>query len=274
MDLTMKNYFPNDCYDTPPDTPRYWGDRLLFGSRWGFYIPFIFDVILGSRKLAVRGLFDDEEWVKACIKVFRLIEKCGGRFHIEGIDNIRKSPDSPFVFVSNHMSTLETTIFPAIIASIRPVTFVVKESLVKQRIFGPIMRSREPIVVGRKNPREDLVKVLKEGQEILQGGRSLVVFPQSTRYIEFDPAKFNTLGVKLAQRAGVKVLPVAIKTDFWGNSKIEPLKDLGPLSRDKPIYMTFGEPMEIKGNGKEEHRQIVDFIISHLKEWGCPTAGQ
>ncbi|MCK4762520.1 MAG: 1-acyl-sn-glycerol-3-phosphate acyltransferase [Candidatus Aminicenantes bacterium] len=269
----MKNYFPKDSYDTPPGTPRYWGDRLLLGSRWGFFVPFIWDIILGSRKQAVKGLYDDEAWVKTCFKVLRYIEKCGGRFHIKGIDNIRKSPDSPLVVVGNHMSSLETAVFPAIIASIRPVTYVVKESLVKQRVFGPIMRSRDPVVVGRKNPREDLVKVLKEGREILQGGRSLIIFPQSTRNVEFDPSKFNTLGVKLAQRAGVKVLPVAIKTDFWGNNKIEAIKDFGPLSRDKPIYMTFGEPMEIKGNGKEEHRRIIDFITSHLKEWDSPIAG-
>jgi len=174
------------------------------------------------------------------------------------------------VIVSNHMSTLETAIFPCIINPVLPVTYVVKESLVKQRVFGPIMRSRDPIVVRRKNPKEDLIKVLTEGQETLRKGRSLVIFPQSTRSVKFMPEKFNSLGIKLARRAGVKVIPAAIKTNFWGNSKIKFMKDFGPISRDKPIHMTFGEPIEIEGTGKEQHQQVIDFITSHTKEWNAP----
>lgn len=264
----MKTYFVKDSYDTPEDTPRCWGDRILLNSRWWFHFLFI-KIVLFCRKMALKGLYDDEEWVRTSLMVFKAIEKCGGRFHIRGIDNLRKSVDKPVVIVSNHMSTLETIIFPCIVASQRPVTFVVKESLVKQRIFGPIMRSREPIVVGRKNPREDLITVLKEGQEILEKGRSLVIFPQSTRYIEFDPEKFNTLGIKLGKRAGVKIIPTAIKTDFWGNSKIHFIKDLGPISRDKPIHMVFGEPLEIKGSGKGEHQYVIEFIQANLKKWNA-----
>ena len=265
----MKTFFTKDSYDTPEDTHRYWGDSISFHSRWSFYIPFI-KIILASRKLAVQGLYDDEKWMESCLNVFKLIEKCGGRFHIKGIDNLKKSAGQPVVVVSNHMSTLETAIFPCIINPFLPVTYVVKESLVKQRVFGPIMRSRDPIVVGRKNPKEDLIKVLTDGQETLRNGRSLVIFPQSTRSVEFMPERFNSLGVKLARRAGVKAIPTAIKTDFWGNSKISFMKDLGPISRDKPIHMTFGEPMEIEGTGKEQHQQITNFIISQLKEWNAP----
>ena len=59
----MKNLFSKDSYNTPEDTPRYWGDRISFHSRWSFYIPFI-KIIFASRKLAVRGAYDDEKWVE------------------------------------------------------------------------------------------------------------------------------------------------------------------------------------------------------------------
>jgi 1-acyl-sn-glycerol-3-phosphate acyltransferase len=71
--------------------------------------------------------------------------------------------------------------------------------------------------------------------------------------------------VKLAKKAGVKVVPVALKTDFWGNGKI--VKELGPIDRHKPIWFKFGEPFPISGNGKEENQKIIDFIKSSLKEW-------
>ena len=260
-------YFPNDTYNTPESRSRVLADRFFMGSRWWFHYLFM-KIVLKSRSLAVKGIYDDIQWAKKSWDVFQAIEKCGGRFHLRGLDTIRKS-DEPVVFISNHMSTLETIIFPCIIAPMRPVTFVVKEILVKQKIFGPIMRSRDPIIVGRADPRRDLQVVLTEGQKILEQGQSIIIFPQSTRYRGIDHNKFNTLGVKLASRAGVNVIPVAIKTDFWGTGKY--LKDLGPIDRKKPIHMKFGDEMTIRDNGKAEHIKIVDFIKNHLREWQtCP----
>ena len=261
----LKNpYFPRDTYTTPPDMPRELGDRLFFNSRWWFYIRFL-QIVFRSRSDAVKGIYNDKLWAQSSFDIFRALEGCGGRFHIEGMENLRKS-DEPVVIVSNHMSTLETLIFPGIIAPVRPITFIVKDSLVRARVFGPIMRSRDPIVVGRKNPREDYIAVLKQGPEILSKGRSIIVFPQSTRYVKFIPEKFNSMGVKLAKRAGVKVIPVAIKTDFWENAKIG-IRDFGRLNRSKSIHMRFGEPMFIHGSGREAHTQIVEFIQTHLKKW-------
>ena len=128
------------------------------------------------------------------------------------------------------------------------------------------MRARKPIIVSRTNSRDDFKKVMTEGPELLAKGISIVVFPQSTRKDEFIPSEFNSLGVKLAMAANVKLIPVAVKTDFWGHGKY--LKDLGPIHRNKPIYMDFGKPMEVTGSGKAEHEKIIEFISSSLTNWG------
>ena len=111
---------------------------------------------------------------------------------------------------------------------------MVKESLLKYPFFGPVLGSREPIVVGRSNPREDLVAVLEGGEARLKQGRSVIVFPQSTRSSVFDPAHFNTIGVKLAKRAGVPVIPVALKTDAWGNGNLQRFRP-GGCQKDHPL---------------------------------------
>jgi 1-acyl-sn-glycerol-3-phosphate acyltransferase len=252
-----------DSYDTNPNTPRHILDRLSLGTRTYFMASFI-SVVLNSRKLALKGLYDTKAWIASSFDVFKIIERCGGKFHISGLSNIRKFP-GPVVFVSNHMSTLETLVFPCLIAPIKDVVYVIKDSLVKQRYFGPVARARNPIVIGRKNSREDLGIVLNRGQEQLAKGTSVIIFPQSTRTAAMIPEEFNTLGVKLAARAGVPVVPVAIKTDFWENGKH--WRDLGPIKRKRPIYMDFAEPITVHGTGKEEHRKIVDFISSRLAEW-------
>ena len=259
----MIDYFPSDSYDTEKDTPRLLLDRVLMNTRLVFMYKYVM-LVLKSRRIALKGLYDRQAWASSSNVSFRLIESCGGRFHMKGLDNIRQSK-GPVVFVSNHMSTLETMVFPGIIAPVREVTFVVKESLVKHPLFGPVMQARSPILVSRKNLREDFEVVMKTGQELLSKGISIVIFPQSTRKAEFVPEEFNTLGVRLAEKAGVPIIPVAIKTDFWGNGKL--LKDLGPIDRKKPIYITFGKPLSVEGPLKEVHLKVIDFIKENLKKW-------
>jgi 1-acyl-sn-glycerol-3-phosphate acyltransferase len=259
----MKDFFPGDQYDTPDGLPRSIGDRILLGSRWWFYILFA-RIIFHCRSLALKGVYDRERWVETSIDVLRSIERCGGRVCIRGLDHLRDITE-PTVIIGNHMSALETVVLPAIVANFFPVTFVAKDKLMRGPVFSPILKSREPVVVGRSNPRKDLETVLKKGTETLERGVSIIIFPQSTRRVEFSPAQFNSLGVKLARRAGVKVMPMALKTDFWGNGKY--LRGFGPLDRRKIVHFEFGKPMAIKKNGSEEHQQIVAFIQDRLKQW-------
>jgi len=256
-------YFKEDTYRTDPDTPRLLLDRLAFNTRVVF-ISKLSRIIFRNSHLAKKGLYDSIAWAKSSFDVFTLIERCGGRIFITGLDNI-KNCKGPVIFVSNHMSIVETLIFPCIIAPRKKVTFVVKDSLVNYPIFGAVIQARNPIIVSRSNSREDLKTVLTEGKEFLSNGISIVIFPQSTRSVEFKPEEFNSLAVKLAGRAGVPVLPIAIKTDFWPNGKY--LKDFGAIHRKKPILMAFGEPLPITGSGKEEHKKIIDFISGHLADW-------
>ena len=244
-------------YHTPENLPVIWLHRLLPHFQIAFKYKFL-RINFHARNLAVHGRYPTIEWAKSSLRVMKLLENCGGRFHITGIDNIRKC-NGPVVFVGNHMSTLETMVLPFLIAEVMDVTFVVKDSLVKSWAFGPVMRSRDPIVVSRHNSREDLQLVLTRGQEILAGGRSIVIFPQSTRRIDFQPETFNSLGVKLAAKAGVQVVPFALKTDFWRNGRF--VKDLGPLdNHNKDVYFSFGAPMNITGSGKEENKRIIEYI--------------
>ncbi|MBC2725430.1 lysophospholipid acyltransferase family protein [Desulfosporosinus sp.] len=259
----MKDLFLKDTYHTEDNAPRFFLDRLMINTRLFFMYQFC-RIVLKSRSAALKGQYDTEAWISASYDVFKLIEGCGGRFHITGLENLHKCK-GPVVFISNHMSTLETMVFPCLIAPIMNTTFIVKDSLVEHPFFGPIMRARNPIVVSRKDSRADLQIVMKQGQELLSKGVSIIVFPQNTRTVEFIPKEFNSLGVKLATKAKVQVVPIAIKTDFWGNGKY--LKDMGPINRREPIHMAFGEPLSIKGLGKEENQFIIEFISSHLEQW-------
>jgi 1-acyl-sn-glycerol-3-phosphate acyltransferase len=156
-------------------------------------------------------------------------------------------------------------VLPSLINPVRRCTFVIKPSLMGYPVFGPVMRSRDPIVVTRDNPRQDLQTVLDEGARRLAAGTSIVLFPQTTRSGTFDPAKFNSLGVKLAKNAGVPIVPVALKTDAWANGSM--LKDFGPIYPHLPIHIEFAAPLPVEGNGREQQEAAVAFISSRLSAW-------
>ena len=253
--------YDKGAYRTPSAKPslaaRLAPSLLFYGD--------ILSIVFRASRRAKRGAYGDAEWAASSMETLRALERVGGSIEVTGTDLFR-SLDGPCVFIGNHMSTLETFVLPILIQPFKRVTFVVKQSLVDYPVFKYVMRSRDPITVGRVNPREDLKAVLEGGEAKLRSGTSLVIFPQTTRSDSFDPVHFNTIGVKLAKRAGVPVVPVALLTDAWGNGSI--LKDFGRVDPSKQVHFAFGDPMTIQGRGDEEHQKIVDFITARLNEWG------
>ena len=258
----MNPYFPHDTYHTQTDTPRHWLDRLMLGSRIYLHTYFIWEILKG-RWLVGKNQYDRAAWAATAYAIFKMVEGCNGRFHISGLDNIRDL-ESPVVFVSNHMSSLEGNILGCLLPQPQEISFVVKKSLTHYPVFGPVVASQKPITVGRTNPREDLQKVLAEGTRKLQNGRSILLFPQHTRTATFVPSEFNSLGIKLAKRASVPVVPIAVKTDFLINGRY--LRDFGPLDRSLPLYLAFGKPFSIT-NSKQAHLHVLDYIQQNLNVW-------
>jgi 1-acyl-sn-glycerol-3-phosphate acyltransferase len=257
--------YQNGSYRTTPVRPSLLG---RIAPALSVYSSIVRIVFTGSSR-AKRGVYDGAAWASSSLDSLRAFERVGGVFEIDGVDNFR-TLDGPCIFIGNHMSTLETFVLPVIIQQFKPVTFVVKQSLVDYPVFKHIMRSRDPITVGRKNPRDDLKAVFEGGEARLKKGMSIVIFPQTTRTPVFDPAEFNTIGVKLAKRAGVPVVPFALRTDAWGNGKY--LKDFGRIDPSKKVRFSFGAPMRVTGRGDEEHQKIIEFISGKLGEWGEAVA--
>jgi 1-acyl-sn-glycerol-3-phosphate acyltransferase len=252
--------YTNGIYRTAPEPVSFFAHKF---PALAFYPQFLRIVFKASAK-AKRAQYDSHAWSQSSLEVLRELEKVGVRFEITGIEYVEHLKGS-CVFIANHISILETMILPAIIQPIKEVTFIVKQSLLEYPVFRHVMRSRDPIAVNRTNPREDLKTVFEGGVERLRKGIALIVFPQTTRTLAFDPAQFNTIGNKLAQKAQVPVVPLALLTDAWGNGKY--LKDFGKIDPARKVYFAFGRPMEIQGRGNTEHEAIIAFITGNLRGW-------
>ncbi len=213
---------------------------------------------------AKRGRCNGKTWSNCSVGITKILEKVGAKLDLDGMDYI-DSTEEPCVFIANHMSTLETFVLPGIVRPRRPVTFVVKESLMRMPFFGDILRARKAIAVGRQNPREDLKHVLEEGKRMLDNGISVIIFPQSTRSTQFDPKKFNSIGVKLAKNNQKPIIPLALKTDAWAQGSM--VKDFGAIHPQRTIHFHFGAPIYVQDKGKEEHAHVCNFIQERLAQW-------
>lgn len=235
---------------------------------WATFIYYVqlLNIILTESITARKGTYERKTWARGSLGVVKIVESAGGRLHVSGLKGVAEHQE-PLVYVANHMSLLDTLVLPCILLAFHRVTFVVKKGLLRYPVLGSIIRAVHPIAVTRQNPREDLKRVLMRGQTLLSQGCSIIIFPQATRSSVFDVASFNSLGVKLARKAGMAVVPVALKTDFQGNGRI--LKDMGAVDPSKELYIKFGEPIPVKGNGQETHQQVITFITENLTAWGA-----
>lgn len=228
------------------------------------YYPQFVSYVLRYSNLAKQGKYGSEEWWRSSLSSMQALERVGVEIEITGLKHLETFA-GPCVFIGNHMSTMETICLPGVVQPYKDCTFVVKRGIVEYPVFKHIMLARDPVVVDRENPREDLKAVMEDGCKLLERGRSVIVFPQTTRTVDFDPEQFNSIGVKLAKRANVPVVPLALKTDAWGIGAM--VKELGRIDPTKKIHLAFGAPIEIQSRGNDEHKMIIDFIQAHLKQW-------
>jgi 1-acyl-sn-glycerol-3-phosphate acyltransferase len=240
----------------------------LFGWSDIWFYSGLFGVVLRAWAVAVSRRYDERAWARSSYQTLRLAENTGVPVSVSGLEHLA-AVTGPVVIVGNHMSLMETFLVACLVKPFTSLCTVVKESLLRYPFFGRVLRSTRPIAVSRKNPREDLRTVLEQGREALAQGRSVVLFPQATRRNAFHREQFNSLGAKLASRAGVPLVPVAIRTDFLGIGKW--VRDFGRIDRRRPIGLAFGPAVPAGTPQRDAHEQTVRFIATTLAEWGVPV---
>lgn len=117
-------------------------------------------------------------------------------------------PDGPAVYVANHQSAVD----PVVVATVIPGEFTIiakKEarfdprSLVGSLLLDPAYIDRSDSVQARRT--------LDELVSRIQGGTSLLIFPEGTRSATPVPGKFRKGGFHAAIQAGVPVVPVVLR---------------------------------------------------------------
>jgi len=257
-------------YTTPAGLLPARPPRGHFWSAWRFYFSGLGGVIAEGVRTLRAGRFTTETLGRLSWRLMHAAERMGTAVTFEGFESMRGLERQPAVIVANHMSLAETMMLPAGVFANGPMITVAKRSLTRYPAFGRILEASRPILVDRRNPRQDLVDVLDQGLQRLAEGCSVLLFPQGTRMPVFDPARFNSLGAKLARRAGVPLIPVACKTDFARPGRF--LRDFGPIDPARPIRFAAGPRLDSARPQRELQEACVGHILRCLKQWNMPVA--
>jgi 1-acyl-sn-glycerol-3-phosphate acyltransferase len=158
------------------------------------------------------------------------------RFDITGDEHVPRQGGA--VLVSNHIGYLDF-VFAGLSAlpAKRLVRFMAKESVFRHKVSGPLMRAMKHIPVDRAQGEQ----AFRHAIDALRRGEIVGVFPEATISPSFTLKKFKSGAARMAQEAGVPVLPVAL----WGTQRLWTKGHPKNLRRHHlPITIRVGKPIE------------------------------
>ena len=174
----------------------------------------------------------------------------GLEFTITGAQNIPTRGGA--VLVINHLSYFDFAYAGlAAIPSKRLVRFMAKDAVFAHKISGPLMRGMHHIPVDRIAGAASF----RTAVSALKAGEIVGVFPEATISRSFELKAFKSGAVRMAQAAGVPVLPMII----WGSQRIWTKGHPRRLGRTNvPIRLSVGEPILAgrKDNADDINSQI------------------
>ena len=189
--------------------------------------------------------------------VNHVFDLTGSTLTVKGLENI---PEETCLYASNHLSFLDIIVLEKTLPEGKKAGFIAKDSLKKIPGLSSWMELIRCIFLDRSNAKEGLKSILK-GADDLKEGFNMCIFPEGTRCKEGDLGEFKPASLKMAQKAKVPVVPVAIT----GTSSI--LEDNKGLSiKPSKVTITFGEPIRIHELPRQEQKLAVNDVRQTIQD--------
>jgi 1-acyl-sn-glycerol-3-phosphate acyltransferase len=184
-----------------------------------------------------------------------LLRIAGTRVRVEGLENI--VPDGSYIFVSNHLSYMDT---PLAIAHIpAQFRFLAKKSLFKVPFIGFHLQRAGHIPVAREDARASLRTMTEAARIVRERNVSLLVFPEGGRSPD-KMREFKEGAAYIAIKAGVPAVPVGIV----GTREVLPMDSL--LVKPGQVTLRIGVPIPTAGLGGHDHRALTGQLRERVLE--------
>jgi len=177
-------------------------------------------------------------------------------FRLKAINEENIPAAGPFILACNHISLTDP---PFVAVSVkRPIHFMAKKELFKNRLFGRLITALNSHPIQRGFDRQ----AIDTAVDILKEGNGILIFPEGTRAKHGD---FLTpkpgIGI-VALKSKAPIVPVYIN----GSNK----RMACFLGREK-LAVVFGRPIEWgeisrHEDNKEGYRAVAEMVMSRIKK--------
>jgi 1-acyl-sn-glycerol-3-phosphate acyltransferase len=197
-------------------------------------------------------------WARVLLAVSRV------KVRVEGLEKIKE--DGSYVFVSNHLSYMDT---PVALANI-PVQFrfLAKRGLFQIPFMGWHLARAGHIPVPRGDARAAVKTMTLAAQIVRDQKISLLIFPEGGRSRKGEMRPFMEGAAYIAIRAGVPLVPVGLK----GTREVLPYGS-GNI-RGGPVLLRIGDPIPTDQATLRDRGNLTELLrdrIINLAEQNLPT---
>ena len=172
---------------------------------------------------------------------FRLMFRVGFRWRIE--HSVRVPNSGPVLLAANHASFLDPPLVGAALR--RPMYFMARETLFRNRILNRLFRSWNAIPIDRDGGG---ARGLKLVLDLLETGQGVLLFPEGTRTRDGRLQNARSGIGMLALKTDAPVVPVRIYGTY------EAFGRRHRLPRPCPVRVHFGFPIDLRRRRAEAKR--------------------
>ena len=165
-----------------------------------------------------------------------------------GVERIPK--DESVLFIFNHRGFFDIILAYYTVPVLS--SFVSKKEIAKVPGLRLWMRNIKCVFLDRENPREGIKAILK-GIENIQRGTSMFISPEGTRNSGEGLLPFKPGSLKMAEKAGCPIVPVAIT-----NSE-KAFENHLPWIKSTQMTIEYGEPIYIHELSKEARAELLEI---------------
>ncbi len=167
----------------------------------------------------------------------------------------------PAIIATNHIGYLDFTVSGYAVRRVtrrnRLVRYAAKQEVFDHPVSGPLMRGMKHIPVDRGGNVE---RTMQMAVDHLAQGELVGMFPEATISRSFVPLPGKTGTVRMAQRAGVPIVPGAI----WGSQRIWTKGRPRDLSNGVELTVDFGAPLTVAPD--EDAEEATGRLMASIGE--------
>lgn len=189
------------------------------------------------------GYYPGKWWAQFIIRILLLPVK------VEGRENLVKGQS--YVFVANHQGAFDIFLIYGFLS--RNFKWMMKRQLRQMPFVGKACESAHHIFVDKRGASK-IRETYDRARQTLQGGMSLVVFPEGARSFTGHMGVFKRGAFMLADDIELPVVPLTINGSF----------DIMPRTRDMkwvvwhPLRLTIHKPILPVGKGTDNIKYLAE----------------